>query len=95
MENQKLCRKCFKLFEKLERCPNCGSPIIISHPELLSLNIAHMDCDSFYASVEKRDRPELIDKPVIMVGVGVVLFPPLAILHVSEESIQQCLCIVH
>ena len=68
MENQKLCRKCFKLFEKLERCPNCGSPIIISHPELLSLNIAHMDCDSFYASVEKRDRPELIDKPVIIGG---------------------------
>ena len=68
MENQKLCRKCFRLFEKLERCPNCGSPIIISHPELLSLNIAHMDCDSFYASVEKRDRPELIDKPVIIGG---------------------------
>ena len=42
--------------------------MIISHPELLALNIAHMDCDSFYASVEKRDCPELIDKPVIIGG---------------------------
>ena len=54
------------LFKKAERCPSCNSPIFIVHPELLSLNIAHMDCDSFYASVEKRDRPELIDKPVII-----------------------------
>jgi DNA polymerase-4 len=42
--------------------------MIISHPELLTLNIAHMDCDSFYASVEKRDCPELVDKPVIIGG---------------------------
>ena len=54
------------LFKKAKRCPSCNSPIFIVHPELLSLNIAHMDCDSFYASVEKRDRPELIDKPVII-----------------------------
>lgn len=66
MEHQKLCRKCFMLFKKAKRCPSCSSPIFIVHPELLSLNIAHMDCDSFYASVEKRDRPELIDKPVII-----------------------------
>ena len=66
MEHQKLCRKCFMLFKKAKRCPSCNSPIFIVHPELLSLNIAHMDCDSFYASVEKRDRPELIDKPVII-----------------------------
>ena len=66
MEHQKLCRKCFTLFKKAKRCPSCNSPIFIVHPELLSLNIAHMDCDSFYASVEKRDRPELIDKPVII-----------------------------
>ena len=68
MESHKLCRKCFTLFEKFGRCPHCGSPMIISHPELLSLNIAHMDCDSFYASVEKRDCPELSDKPVIIGG---------------------------
>ncbi len=27
-----------------------------------------MDCDAFYASVEKRDNPELLDKPVIIGG---------------------------
>ena len=32
------------------------------------MSIAHMDCDAFYASVEKRDNPELADKPVIIGG---------------------------
>jgi DNA polymerase-4 len=41
---------------------------VVSHPELHSLSIAHMDCDAFYASVEKRDNPDLIDKPVIIGG---------------------------
>lgn len=39
---------------------------MVEHPDLLDLDIAHVDCDSFYASVEKRDRPELADKPVIV-----------------------------
>jgi DNA polymerase-4 len=52
------------------RCPACGSPRVASDPELDQLSIAHLDCDAFYASVEKRDRPELRDKPVI-VGGGV------------------------
>ena len=52
------------------RCPDCGSPRLFAHAELDTLAIAHLDCDSFYASVEKRDRPELRDRPVI-VGGGV------------------------
>ena len=52
------------------RCPSCGSPRLFAHAELDTLSIAHLDCDSFYASVEKRDRPELRDRPVI-VGGGV------------------------
>jgi DNA polymerase-4 len=40
----------------------------VAHPELWELSIAHMDCDAFYASVEKRDNPELAHKPVIIGG---------------------------
>jgi DNA polymerase-4 len=50
------------------RCPRCGSPRLVVHAELDALTIAHMDCDAFYASVEKRDRPELRDQPVIVGG---------------------------
>jgi DNA polymerase-4 len=51
-------------------CPHCGSARIIHHPDLFTLAIAHIDCDAFFASVEKRDRPELRNQPVI-VGGGV------------------------
>ncbi|MDF0603881.1 DNA polymerase IV [Psychromarinibacter sp. C21-152] len=63
-----LCRDCLTRFETGRRCPACRSPRIVAHPELDSLSIAHMDCDAFYASVEKRDNPELRDKPVIIGG---------------------------
>ncbi|MBS0471697.1 MAG: DNA polymerase IV [Proteobacteria bacterium] len=52
------------------RCASCGSRRILKHPELESLNIAHIDCDAFYAAIEKRDNPALIDKPVIVGGTA-------------------------
>ena len=70
-----LCRDCLTDGEgSPRRCPSCGSPRLICHSELRTLSIAHIDCDSFYASVEKRDHPELADKPVIIGGAqrGVV-----------------------
>jgi len=52
----------------VRRCPACASPRLVVHAELQTLSIAHLDCDAFYASVEKRDRPELRDTPVIVGG---------------------------
>ncbi len=63
-----LCRDCLSPFENGPRCPACRSPRVVQHDELFSLSIAHMDCDAFYASVEKRDHPELADKPLIIGG---------------------------
>ena len=63
-----LCRDCGARGGGRERCSVCGSPRTIAHRELQSLSIAHIDCDAFYAAVEKRDRPELLDRPVIVGG---------------------------
>jgi DNA polymerase-4 len=66
-----LCRDCFWTGEaEPARCPDCRSHRLVRHAELAGLAIAHLDCDAFYASVEKRDRPELRDVPLI-VGGGV------------------------
>ena len=66
-----LCRDCLWIgADAGARCPSCQSWRLVRHPELASLSMAHLDCDAFYASVEKRDRPELRDQPLI-VGGGV------------------------
>jgi DNA polymerase-4 len=63
-----LCRDCLTRFDAGARCPVCRSPRVACHAELDELSIAHMDCDAFYASVEKRDNPALRDVPVIVGG---------------------------
>ncbi len=64
-----LCRDCLTLTDGDDRrCPACRSPRMVAHDELTGLSIAHMDCDAFYASVEKRDNPALRDQPVIVGG---------------------------
>ena len=64
-----LCRDCLSLFDTAPaRCPRCGRGRMVAHPELMQLSVAHLDCDSFYASVEKRDNPELASRAVIVGG---------------------------
>jgi DNA polymerase-4 len=63
------CRDCLaEARAGTKRCPSCGSPRLLSHPERDALAIAHVDCDAFFAAVEKRDDPSLADKPVIVGG---------------------------
>ncbi len=62
-----LCRDCCLMLDgRPPACPDCGSERIVAHPELVQLTIAHIDCDAFYASVEKRDRPALRYEPLIV-----------------------------
>jgi DNA polymerase-4 len=62
------CRDCLEEAENAARCTHCGSPRLVRHGSLAKLAIAHIDCDAFYATVEKRDHPELADKPLVVGG---------------------------
>ena len=78
MTIQPFCRDCLKFMPAAaapgRRCHFCGSPRLLDHAERDLLSIAHIDCDAFYASIEKRDDPALRDLPVIVGGArrGVV-----------------------
>jgi DNA polymerase-4 len=63
------CRDCLTdIKDDVTRCGACGGRRLLSHPELATLSIAHLDCDAFYAAIEKRDDPALAMKPVIIGG---------------------------
>jgi DNA polymerase-4 len=63
------CRDCLAdAYAKAARCGACGSPRVVRHDELSKLSIAHIDCDAFYATIEKRDDPSLAAEPVIVGG---------------------------
>ncbi len=63
------CQDCLETIPaQTKRCGRCGSTRILSHPELEELQLAHIDCDAFYASIEKRDDPSIRQKAVIIGG---------------------------
>jgi DNA polymerase-4 len=62
------CRDCLADAPPDAPCEACGSTRVLAHPELATLSIAHLDCDAFYASIEKRDDPALAGLPTIVGG---------------------------
>jgi len=63
------CRSCLQ-HRPPERtsCASCAGRRFATHAELDVLSVAHVDCDAFYAAIEKRDDPSLKDRPVIVGG---------------------------
>jgi DNA polymerase IV len=71
-----LCRDCCRIVDAATACGRCGGGRLVAHAQIESLGIAHIDCDAFYASVEKRDQPQLAREPLIVGhsgGRGVVV----------------------
>lgn len=67
--SQTLCRACLtEIPAAVDTCPACGSLRVRRHAELFDLSMAHIDCDAFYAAIEKRDRPDLADRPLLIGG---------------------------
>ncbi len=63
------CRDCLAdALPSAARCRACGSPRLLRHRDLARLAVAHVDCDAFYATIEKRDNPALAAEPVIVGG---------------------------
>ncbi len=54
--------------EDAPACPSCGHERLVRNSRLAELGIAHLDCDAFFAAIEKRDDPSLKNKPVIVGG---------------------------
>lgn len=68
-DSEGICRDCLAgVAAAVRRCGRCGSPRLLRHAELHRLALAHLDCDAFYAAIEKRDDPSLRDRPVIVGG---------------------------
>lgn len=64
-----LCRDCAApAVSKAQTCSVCHSSRMLAHADLFNLTIAHIDCDAFFAAIEKRDNPSLKDKPVLVGG---------------------------
>ena len=92
------CRDCLSDLEvTARRCTRCGSPRLVRHRTLAALTIAHIDCDAFYATVEKRDNPDIADKPVTPADLHATIYHHLGIdteqTYLDEfQRVRQVLC---